>query len=234
MTPTSTIPRHVAIIPDGNRRWAESKGLHPWQGHYEGAERFEEIAEAAFKAGVGHVTFWGASIDNLKKRTPLEVSVLFKIIIKLLEKEIKFKRLLKNQIQFKLLGKYEDFAPDNKMYQLAKSVEEAGKGFQEHIVTLLFGYDGKIEMLEAIEKIKAEQLPVDEQTVHQNLLTKDLPPVDLVIRTGGEPHWSAGFLMWHTQNSQFYFTNKLWPDFTPKELELAFEDYAQRGRRFGK
>jgi undecaprenyl diphosphate synthase len=230
----SEIPNHIAIIPDGNRRWATANGLNAWQGHQEGAKRFEEVAEAAFEAGVKHVTFWGASIDNLKKRSPLEVSVLFKLLVKLLEKEIKFKRLLKNKVQFKLLGKYKEFSPDTTLYQLAKTVEEAGKDFQEHIVTILFGYDGKTEMLEAIEKIKAEQLPVDEASVQKNLLTKDLPAVDLVIRTGGEPHWSAGFLMWQTQNSQFYFTEKLWPDFTPKELNLALADYASRERRLGK
>ncbi len=231
---THTVPKHIAIIPDGNRRWATAQGKPGWRGHEEGAKRFEEVAEEAFRSGCTHVTFWGASVDNLAKRTLIETTFLFKVFRKILEKELKFKRFIKNQIKIHIIGKWADFDKQTKTYQLVKSVENAGKDFQERVITILFGYDGKMEMLEAIEKLKQEHLPTTEQNLKDKLWTKNLPPVDLVIRTGGEPHWSAGFLMWHTADSQFYFTEKLWPDFGPKELQLALADFAERGRRFGK
>ena len=106
--------------------------------------------------------------------------------------------------------------------------------FRNRTLSILFGYDGKQEMIGAICRLRNTSVPISYDTIKRELWTADLPPVDLVIRTGGELHWSAGFMMWHTADSQFYFTEILWPDFTDKELLKAFADYAKRERRFGK
>ena len=116
-----------------------------------------------------------------------------------------------------------------------KQLEEETKGFSKKNLTILFGYDGRREMTEGIEDIKKRPSEkITYEMVHKTLWTGDLPLVDFVIRTGGEPHWSAGFMMWHTANAQFYFTKTLWPNFKKIELEKALKDFSERERRFGK
>jgi len=124
---------------------------------------------------------------------------------------------------------------NKELEKLAKEVEEKTKKFSKHHFTLLFGYDGKTEMIDAIEKIhNSRSKKINYESVKKNLETNHLPPVNLVIRTGGEPHWSAGFLMWHTCDSEFYFPEVFWPAFDKKELEKALKDYSKRRSLKGK
>ena len=230
------LPQHIAIIPDGNRPPARSTGLISVEGHREGFKRFREIAEAAFSIGIPFFTFWGASEDNLTKRSKIEVNFLVTLFQRKLEEELRSDFFTKNQIRVRVIGRWETLLNNPaKLKRLITEVEGQTRSFQKNRLTILFGYDGRSEMLEAVKKIKKQSSDqIDFDTVKQALWTNELPDVDLVIRTGGEPHWSAGFMMWLTANSQFYFTEKFWPEFTEKEFTKAIKDFQNRERRFGK
>lgn len=231
------IPTHVAVIPDGNRRWARARGLHPWEGHRIGFQkRFFEVAEEAFKLGIPRLTFWAASEGNLLERSGMEVKFLVKILKKALSDKSFHEIAEKNKIRVRCLGRWNEILKDAGLEKAVRELEDKTKNYHENRLTVLFGYDGKIEMMEAINKLKAqsEKQKINEENIKNSLWTGDLPPVDLVIRTGGEPHWSAGFMMWHCADSQFYFTEKLWPDFGKSEFQKALADFAGRERRFGK
>jgi undecaprenyl diphosphate synthase len=153
-----------------------------------------------------------------------------------------FKRLLKEKMIFEekvrvsVLGRWKEFFP-KKLKETISEVIRKTKNHNRYFLTFLLAYNGTDEMLEAIQKISNKKIKkIDEKALLENLWTGSLPPVDLVIRTGceGDPHNSAGFMMWHTAYSQFYFTKTLFPDFSPKEFEKIINDYLKRERRFGK
>lgn len=228
------VPHHIAIIPDGNRRWARAKGLLPYEGHREGAKRVHEIAEIAFEHGVKYVTVWGASVDNLKKRSKTEVSFLIKLFEKELKNILNSETLRKNEIRMRVVGKGKEIAKSKILSKLIDDAENDTAHFKKGNLTILFGYDGREEMIEAFQKgIKSHTSKFNYESIKELLWTKDLPPVDFVIRTGGEPHWSSGFMMWHTTDSQFYFTEVFWPAFGKKEFEKALHEFVKRGHRLG-
>ncbi len=229
-----SLPNHIAIIPDGNRRWAESRLLNPWEGHIEGTKRFWETALACLDLGIPNVTFWGGSYSNLKKRTAIEVNFLFKIMSDEIAKPNVLNKCLQNEAQFKVLGEWTDFVKDKKVVEGVLDLQNKTKHFKKNSLTILFGYDGQREMIAAANSLVKKGDSVNGKSLRSSLWTADLPDVDLVIRTGGEPHWSAGFMMWQTANSQFYFTDILWPDFKKPELKKALVDYERRERRLGK
>lgn len=262
------LPQHVAVIPDGNRRWARERGLVPWEGHREGARRFREVSEAAFRMGIPYFTFWAASEDNLTKRSRVEVKFLVSLFRETLENKKLLEGLKKNDTRVRVIGRWNEILKDKKLAESIAEIEEKTGTFEKHRLTVLFGYDGRREMLEAIANLlnyspskqresrdfqksepqsypflrQAQDKPgsgnnfgtINPQFLKAHLWTSDLPEVDLVIRTGGEPHWSAGFMMWLCADSQFYFTEKYWPDFDKEEFKKALADYKSRERRFGK
>ncbi len=225
--------KHIAIIPDGNRRWAKVQHFLPWQGHEEGVKRFWEIAYAAFDNKVSHITFWAASYDNLKKRSKIEVEFLLKLLANELENPKLLKSFIERKVKFNLVGEWRDFIKDKNVIQSIENIISQTEKFSKYILTILFVYDGQREMLSAINALKQKR-NIENVDLRKVLWTGDLPDVDLVIRTGGQPHWSAGFMMWLTANSQFYFTEKLWPEFTKNEFNLALNELSLRQRRFGK
>lgn len=228
------LPNHVAIIPDGNRRWAKANRLLPWQGHEEGTKRFWDVADAALELGVKHLTFWSGSYSNLSKRSSKEVQVLFRLMEKELKDSEIIKRFTKNEVKGQVFGEWENFSPHGGLTELVGTLETKTKAFTKHVFTVLFGYDGQREMIAAINKLRSKSDEVTAESLKDSLWTGGLPDVDLVIRTGGEPHWSAGFMMWHTANSQFVFDETLWPDFTSDRFKAAIEEFSERGRRLGK
>lgn len=228
------VPHHIAIIPDGNRRWAKAKGLEPWKGHEEGVKRFEEVSEAAFRSGVSYFTFWAASEDNLRSRPKLEVSALVYLMDTYLSAESTVKRFEENQIRVRVLGRWQELISNSSVHAGIELLQQRTARFTERHLTILLGYDGQSEMVAALNQLTLTKQAVDAATLRAALWTADLPPVDLVIRTGGEPHWSAGFMMWHVANSQLYFTEQLWPAFTAESLSAALADFSGRGRRFGR
>jgi tritrans,polycis-undecaprenyl-diphosphate synthase [geranylgeranyl-diphosphate specific] len=235
------IPNHVAIIPDGNRRWAKKKSLASFvghqiafSGHQKGASSAEEIIKKALEMKIPYLTIWGSSLDNITKRSKSEVNCLFKIFKEEFEKIIKEEKIHKNKVRIEVIGKWREYFPESTKKAIEEAIEKTKK-YDKYFVTFLMAYNGTDEMIDCIKKIKEKGGEVNEKTVMDNLWTKDLPPVDLLIRTGCEndPHLSAGFMMWHTAYSQLYFTNKYFPDFKEKQFEEAIENYTERDRRKG-
>ncbi len=229
---------HIAIIPDGNRRWARKKGMARFLGHKSGAEITENILKTAFDLGVSYVTLWGASVNNITKRPKIEVNYLLNVFEKYFLKLAESPEVHKRKIKVNAFGRWEELFPIRVKKAIQKAID-ATKKYKGKELTILLAYSGIDEMIMAIEKIaklktKNLKLKTTYKLVKENLWTKDLPPVDLVIRTGGDPHWSSGFMMWHTTDSQFYFTQTLWPDFNEKELKKAITEYAKRERRLGR
>jgi len=237
------LPKHVVLMMDGNRRWAKKKGLPSWRGHYQGAETLKSLIESLSKvkeAKVGFVSFWGGSISNLTARPQKEIEALFDVYGKYFAMLSKRKELKEWDIGVRIIGDWKKILPA-KVVKIFDGIIKKTKHHRRLNLTFLIAYDGKEEMKSAISrivalKLKNNKLKVTEDLVKRNLWTKDLPLVDLVVRTGVEndPHWSAGFMMWDCAETQLYFTKTLWPDFTAKEFEKAVQSYTKVQRRFGK
>ena len=236
---TKNIPNHIAIIPDGNRRWAKKHNLKPWDGHYEGAKRFEELVDRAFSLDVKNISFWGSSVDNLTKRPLREKKALLDIYERYFKELIYNKKIFENEIKINIIGEWQKQFPQKLRRLLEEGIEKTKK-HQKFNLNFLLAYNGNNDVIVAVKKIiklskKKENLSIDDKLISENLATKNLPPVDLVIRTGVEndPHNSAGFLMWQTQNSQLYFTKLQFPEFTAEKFDLAVNDFTDRIRRLG-
>ena len=230
--------KHVAIIPDGNRRWARRRGYPSGKGHEMAKEVFKEISEKALELEIPYLTFWIASVDNLTKRTKEEVRFLIKVITEEFQRLLEENKLKQKKVRVRILGQFRRFVPPKTLRIIEKLIKRTEK-YNLFFLTFLFAYDGREEMKEAIKRVvevaKKGTLEIGKETIKNFLWTKDLPPVDLVIRTGceGDPHNSAGFMMWHTAYSQYYFTDTLFPDFSPKEFEKAVKGFLRRERRLG-
>ena len=230
---------HIAIIPDGNRRWARKKGLAPEKGHEPAMETIEKIFNRALELKIPYLTFWMASRDNLTKRSKKEVRILIKIITKEFQKLINHARIRENKVKVKVLGRFKKILPKKSVKIIERLIKKTEK-YNLFFLTFLLAYNGTDEMADAIKNIvrfaKKRAIKITGKLIKNSLWTKDLPPVDLIIRTGceGDPHNSAGFMMWQTAYSQYYFTKTLFPDFTPKEFEKAVNNFLKRERRLGK
>ncbi len=233
-----SLPTHIAIIPDGNRRWAKKKNLPSFFGHRAGAKTTEKILTAAIKLGVPYLTFWGASINNVTKREPLEINFLFKLFTLYFKKIAKAKLVHQNQVKIQVLGLWPRYFP-KECREAIKLAAAATKNYKKHTLTILLAYNGTEEMASAVKKMvrlakESPKTEVTEALIKDNLYTKDLPPVDLVIRTGNESHLSTGFMMWDTANAQLYFSPNLWPDFSETEFASALKNFEKTERRLGK
>ena len=230
---------HIAIIPDGNRRWAKIKGVPLNEGHRIGAQTTQKIFEKALELKIPYLTFWAASYDNLIKRSKEEVSFLVRLINEEFQRLLGDARVHKNEVKIRILGRFREILPSKTLKIIEKLMEKTEK-YDIFSLTFLLAYNGTDEMIEAIKKItkafKESTIKITGEAIKSFLWTRDLPPVDLVIRTGceGDPHNSAGFMMWHTAYSQYYFTKTLYPEFTPEEFERAIKDLSERERRLGK
>ncbi len=230
------LPRHVVVIPDGNRRWAKEKGLQPWDGHEEGAKNFEKILTESLKLGVKCLSIWGSSTDNLTKRPLKETRALLDIYSRYIKRMLDGKEIYENEVQVNFIGRWEEQFPE-KLKKLINEVKERTKNYKKRMLNLLLAYSGTDEMLEAIQQIHDKYsgtIKITPEIVKENLFTRDLPAVDFLIRTGGEPHNSTGLMMWDMADAQYYFTKVKFPDFDEKRYEEAIEDFTSRQRRFGK
>jgi tritrans,polycis-undecaprenyl-diphosphate synthase [geranylgeranyl-diphosphate specific] len=234
MAKTLNLPKHIALIPDGNRRWAKARNLKPWMGHFHGLKNLEEILKWSVNNGILYTSFWGASIDNVLKRDKKEVDFLMKIFESEFKKLSKSKFIKDNKIKINVIGEWEQYFPTNTVLAIKQCIT-ATKDNDKVFANFFLAYSGTKEILDCIKNISSKNIKeITGETIKQNLLTKDLPPVDLLIRTGGEPHNSDGFLMWDTANSQYIFLKKFWPDFNAKDFAKAIKEYQKRERRLGK
>jgi undecaprenyl diphosphate synthase len=230
----NNVPLHVAIIMDGNGRWAQQRHLPRTQGHVEGAKRVEELVEAAHKLGVKFLTLYTFSTENWN-RPESEVSMLMSMMVNLLEQ--KLNKLHENNVRFMTIGQPER-VPSVVRKTLDKAIEQTRHN-AGLTVNLAFNYGARQEIVHAVRDMAREvqegKLAPDqitEETISQHLFTKGLPDPDLLIRTSGEIRIS-NFLLWQLSYAEFYFTEKMWPEFTPAEFEKALQDFQQRQRRFG-
>ncbi len=236
MVKEKNIPIHVAIIPDGNRRWAKKKGLKPWDGHEKAAQNLEHIFRAAFDLGIKYLTFWGSSVDNLKKRPVAEKRALLDIYKRYFRKLIDSEEIHKNKTRINVIGKWEEQFPES-LKKIIRECVERTRHYKNCYLNFLLAYSGDDEMIEAARQIARKcktGVRITAQSIKENLMTKELPSVDLLIRTGGEPHNSAGFMMWDVANAQLYFFEKMNPDFGVADLKAAVREFEKRERRFGR
>ncbi|MDC0515111.1 isoprenyl transferase [Flavobacteriaceae bacterium] len=229
------LPKHVAIIMDGNGRWANLQGKNRVSGHQQGAKSVREVVEEAVKMEIEFLTLYAFSTDNWS-RPKEEVSLLMKLLVNSLKKE--FKRLIKNNIRLQSIGNM-DGLPNPVKEELTYVIEKT-KNNTGMVLTLALNYGGKEELTAAVKaiafKVKNSIISpekVDQSTIIEHLYTQNLPAVDLLIRTSGEERIS-NFLLWHIAYAELYFTKTLWPDFKKEDLQKALVDYTKRERRFGK
>jgi len=229
------LPKHIAIIPDGNRRWAKIQGLLPWIGHYQGAKNLERLLkEVILPLKIPHFSLWIASFDNLEKRPTEEVEKLCGIFADYFVKLVDHKDIHKHQVRITAFGEWERKFP-KQVVTAVNNAQEKTKEYSNYFLNFFMAYDGQREMLSAINELAGEKEKITADLLKSHLWTKDLPPVDLLIRTGvkEDPHLSGGFLMWHTLYSQLYFSPLYFPDFGPEKFKEAIKNYSMRERRFG-
>jgi undecaprenyl diphosphate synthase len=228
------IPRHVALIMDGNGRWAQERGLSRIEGHKEGAQSVRAVLRAAAKAGVEFITVYAFSTENWK-RPPKEVEGLMKLLINSLnayEQE-----LHDNKIRLRIMGQFERLPLPVRM-RLQKTLD-ATKDYADHTFIIALSYGSRTEIADAAkaiaEKAKAGKLDpgkIDEQTIADHLYLPDIPDPELMIRTSGELRLS-NFLLWQLSYAEFYITDTYWPDFREEEFFHALEAFNGRDRRYG-
>jgi len=223
------IPNHLGIIMDGNRRWAEEKKLPIIKGHEKGAEVVKQAAEWCRKKGVKILTLFVFSTENWN-RPKREVNILMDLLKRALD-EKNMKKAINQGVKIKVIGQIEKLSTS--LQKKIEEIENLTKNNKKMVLNFAISYGGRAEIVSAIKKIIEKKIPpekITENIISQNLWTSDL---DLIIRTGKEQRIS-NFLIWQAAYSELYFWNKYWPDFTEKDLNLAFQDYAIRRRRFGK
>ena len=225
-----SVPKCLAIIPDGNRRAAALLGLPAIAGHTRGLATIRTIVEAAFKRGIEHVVVWGTSTLNLRERSPLEI----KHILGLFKEELI--RLSSDTAESRLhiCGDWREFTDDRELFQLTDEAQQKSLAGSKHHLTILFGYGGRADLLAGINNFLASGGTVaTEENFRRHLMTNHLPDVDLLIRTGGKAHWSDCFLPWQMFNAELVFSPRLWPSFGVTDLDEALADYATRRRKQG-
>jgi len=233
---TDNLPRHVVIIPDGNRRWAKKRDLPAWEGHEAGAQNLEKLIKFSSEKGIQCLSFWGSSLDNLKKRPLEEKRALLQIYEKYFSRLIENKDIKDNEVKINFIGRWQEQFPQS-LQEIINQVIDKTKNYQKRILNFFLAYSGTDEMISTIGKIVEKYRSKEEITaeiIKDNLMTREIPAVDLIIRTGGEPHLSSGFMMWDASDAQLYFSDDLYPDFDEKKFDEALRDYARRQRRFGR
>ncbi|MCF6295199.1 MAG: isoprenyl transferase [Flavobacteriaceae bacterium] len=232
---TDRLPKHIAIIMDGNGRWAKQKGKLRIFGHEKGAKAVKEVIEACAEIGVKNLTLYTFSTENWN-RPKIEVQTLMKLLISSLKKEIK--TLHDNNIKLKAIGNLKDLPA--KVYNELLDVIEITKNNDRLTLTLALSYGSREELINTVKQISIKVKnniispeKIDELIINQHLYTQNLPDVDFLIRTGGEQRIS-NFLLWQIAYTELYFTNVFWPDFTKQHLYEAIINYQKRERRFGK
>lgn len=229
------IPEHVAVIPDGNRRWARERGLEPWDGHDAGAQTIEEIVKRARDLGIKCLSIWGSSVENMTKRSLRERKELVRIYEEYFTKLINSDDIIKEEVRINVIGRWREQLPRTLVRMLEDGIEKT-KEHKKHTLNFFLAYSGDDEMLQAVRAIVdkfSDAKNITKETIKENLFTKELPPVDYLIRTGGEPHLSVGFMMWDLANAQLFFSEKMFPDFNGDEFQKAIEEYSRRVRRLG-
>jgi undecaprenyl diphosphate synthase len=232
---TENLPKHIAIIMDGNGRWAKQKGLLRTLGHENGTKSVKTTVETSAKLGVENLTLYAFSTENWN-RPKLEVDTLMKLLVRSLKNELK--TLQDNNIRLNSIGNLSKL-PNPILKELQEVIDKT-KNNTRMTLTLALSYGSREELINVVKnisnKVKNNIISIDtidESIINQHLYTHNLPDVDLLIRTSGE-HRISNFLLWQIAYSELFFTEVLWPDFTEENLYEAIISYQKRERRFGK
>ena len=223
------IPEHIAIIMDGNGRWAKKRNLPRTAGHISGSKKFKEIARYCNKIGVKYLTVYAFSTENWR-RPKEEVDAIMNLFRDYLRDSANFKS---ENIMLSFIGDRKNMPED--IIKLMEQAEFDSKDATGLRVYMAINYGGRDELVHAVKEIVREGIKpedITENTISQRIFTKDYPDPELIIRPSGEYRLS-NFLIWQSAYSEFWFSNVLWPDFTPDDLERAIDDYNLRNRRFG-
>lgn len=221
------LPTHIAIIMDGNRRWAKSKNLPVKEGHKQGIEALEQVVRSAVQVGVKFLTVYALSAENIKERNSIEIVNLFSLIK--YGFVTKLSVLKKEGVRVKFFGEIDQLP--GAVLKILKASEKAlstGKRLQLNIA---INYSGRIEIINALKKIEPGQ-KLNQETFSDLLYSHGVPDPDLIIRTGGQQRLS-NFLLWQSAYSELYFTEKLWPGFNETDFQVAIENYQDRKKNFG-
>ena len=232
------IPSHIAIIMDGNRRWAAKKGLEPWLGHRAGAEKVEEVVKWCLNLGVKVITLFVLSTENFK-RTRRELEELFNLLREKASEYLNSDLIHKNRIRIKVIGRKQLLPAD--LRELLEKLEKATEGYDKLFVNLAIAYGGRAEITDAARNLARDVIAgrirledINEDLVSKYLYTADLPSPepDMIIRTSGEERIS-NFLLWQSAYSELVFLDVYWPEFRKIDLMRAIRTYQTRVRRFG-
>lgn len=231
MESKSKYPVHFALIPDGCRRWAEQRGLKPWDGHQKGIDVLEDIILWFIeKYPTKYITGYGLSIENFNRnKTELEaLSLLYsKHFVRLAEDE----RTHANKLRIQILGR-KDLLPQ-KMQDAIQKAEDATRKYDNRVFNIALAYSGRLEIVDAVKKLQKQGLALSEQNISKNLYLPEVPEPDMILRSSGEQRVS-NFLLWQGAYSELFFVDKYWPDVTKEDIAKAMEEYSERKRRFGK
>lgn len=226
------IPQHIAIIMDGNRRWARARGLPDIKGHERGTEALEKIVEAAEKMGIKTITVYALSTENIRERAKREVTGLFQLLRS--GYHARLKKMMEKGVRIDILG--ELLGLPSFIRRIIEMIKNTYIKNESIKLNIALNYGGKRELIEAIKDIVKQGIELDkinEAIVERHLYTNGTPDPELVIRTGGRSRLS-NFLLWQTAYSEFYFTKTLWPDFDGGELKKAIVWYQEQKRNFGR
>ncbi len=231
LLPLEDLPRHVAIIMDGNRRWARARGITDFEGHAAGVEAVRGLLQHAVRRGVPMLTLYAFSRENWA-RSDDEVAGLFDLLARAIAGETE--ELAAQGVRVRLLGRLEEL-PEDTRSAIEGALDRTAEGTRLQL-NVAWNYAGRTELVDAFRMIAASGTPaglVDERTISEALYTTGLPDPDLVIRTGGEQRIS-NFLIWQSAYAELWFTDCLWPDFGPETFDEALLEFARRTRRFGR
>lgn len=234
MSKTVSIPEHVAIIMDGNGRWAKQRGKERYEGHIAGVESVRAVVRAAARWGVRYLTLYAFSTENWG-RPAAEVEAIMELFCKSVIGESR--DLIRQGVRVKIVGERTNFS--EKVLAMIERIEEETKGGERLTLVLAFNYSARREIMLATTKIahkvaagELREEDIDEATIADHLMTRSIPDPDMIIRTSGECRLS-NFLLWQASYAEFYFPETLWPDFSEESFDEAMEVFSRRERRYG-
>ena len=226
MIETNNIPQHIAIIMDGNGRWATERGQDRSFGHKAGVDAVRTITSECTRLGVKFLTLYTFSTENWK-RPKEEVDGLMKLFARMLKS--KEREFLRNKVRFRMIGRRGDLSAG--LLKVVETLEAKTAHFERQLIVAI-SYGGRAEIIDAVNAAVEKGEKLTEETFRRHLYAPEVPDPDLVIRTSGELR-TSNFLLWETAYSEYYFTETLWPDFSERELDAALASYAERHRRRG-
>jgi len=223
-------PKHIAIILDGNRRFAKRLMLQPWKGHEFGAKKVEDLIDHAKEYGVDELTFYALSCENINTRPKNELFFLYNLMRKEF-KNLNWEKIKKNKVKMRFIGQLNLLPID--LRKLCKEIEQQTKNNNNFIVNFAIAYGGRQEIIEAVKKIIKNKIPPED--INENIIEKNLyldSDPDLIIRTGGEKR-TSNFLPWQSTYSELIFSEKMWPEFSLQDFSSCLDEFKSRKRRFG-